>query len=384
MAYFRKTTAGSFEFFVYMGNDNRISKTFKRKKDGERWARDKEMERDTGILMEFANMTFEQYIEKWFIEHVEEHLSPVTYDSYYGKFKKQILPVLGQIKLKDLQPGHIQSYLTKIRKNGGSKNKQKYQYKLLSSALTYANEMNYIHQNPMNNVRKPGKYSKQKIKKKKKKAKAMSRKLIKEWHEFTKKEDPWVADYSYIAINTGMCLEEMLGSRWEDVNFTEMTVKVEEARVYKRGEGTITKGPKSDSRYRKIPMSPKLANRYRAIWKKQQEFKMELGKEKYEDNNLIMCQKDGKVYSPGGAQRKIRKTRRKGGFPEWITSHIFRHTFASLFLAENPNIKQLQKILGHHSYTITADTYSHFLEKDFKKAGHDISKAVGSIFAEQD
>ena len=389
MSYFRKTESGSFEFFVYMGKDaegNSIkeSKTFKRKKDGERWAREKEIEKETGILMEFANMTFEEYIDKWFEEHVEEHLSPVTYDSYYSKFERQILPVLGRFKLKDLQPGHIQTYLTKIRREGGSKNKQKYQYKLLSSALSYANEMNYIHQNPMNNVRKPGKYSQQKIKKKKKKVKAMSRDLLKEWFTFVEDHDPWVADYSFIALNTGMCLEEMLGSRWEDINFNEMTVKVEEARVYKRGEGTITKGPKSDSRFRKIPMAEELADRYRAIWKKQQDIKMDMGKEKYKDNNLILPKGNGESYSPGGVQGKIRKVRRKGGFPEWITSHTFRHTFASLYLSENPNIKELQEILGHHSYTITANTYSHFLPNDFKEAGRNISRAVGSIFGVQE
>jgi integrase len=33
-----------------------------------------------------------------------------------------------------------------------------------------------------------------------------------------------------------------------------------------------------------------------------------------------------------GTGAKIQKCREKGGFPDWITSHVFRHTFASLFL----------------------------------------------------
>lgn len=388
MAYFRKTKAGSFEFFVYMGRDGngnkmKVSKTFERKKDGERWARDKEIEKETGILMEFANLSFKQYIEKWLDEFVEPNLSPITHDQYHNIFQRQIIPILGRFKLKEIQPGHIQSYLTKIKHNGGSLNKQIYHYKLLSSALGYADEMNYIHRNPINNVRKPGKYIKHKIKKKRKKPKAMDRDLLVNWFDFVGNYDPWVADYSFVAINTGMCLEEMLGSRWEDISFSEMIIKVEEVRVQKVGQGVIAKGPKTENRYREIPMSEELADRYRSIWRKQQDHRKDLGDE-YQENNLVLAKVDGSCYSPRRVQAKIQECRENGGFPDWITSHTFRHTFASLYLAENPNPKELQKILGHSSYVITSDTYSHFLPNDFKEAGKNISKAVGKIFSVQD
>lgn len=384
MSTYRKTKSGKFEFFVYMGRDSngrkiKESKTFAKKKDGERWARDKEIEKETGILMEFANMTFQQFVEKWLEEFVEQNLSPVTYDLYANAFENQILPVLGRFKMKELQPSHLQTYLAKIAKDGGSQNKQKNHYKIMSSALSYADEMNYIHFNPIRNVRKPGKYSKQKINKKKKTVKAMSRDMIVEWFEYVSEKDPWLADYTYIAINTGMCLSEMLGSRWEDVSFNDMTVRVEEVRVPKKGKGSITKGPKSENRYRLIPVSEELADKYRSVWRKQQEYKRELG-DTYVDNNLVMAKPDGTCYNPDSVQHKIIRLRRRGKFPEWISSHTFRHTFASLYLAEKPNIKELQVILGHHSYKITSDTYSHFLPDDFKKAGQTISNAISYIF----
>src|SRR5690554_1328013 len=275
MAEPRKTKAGSWEIFVYMGRDSngkqiRETKTFPTKKEALRWARDKEIEKETGILMEFANMTFRQFVKKWLDEFVEPNLSPVTYDLYANAFENQILPVLGRFKMKELQPAHILTYLAKIAKEGGSINKQKNHYKIISSALGYADEMNYIHINPVRNVRKPGKYSQQKVKKKKKKVKAMSRDMIRKWFEFVSDQDFWLADYTYIALNTGMCLEEMLGSRWEDISFSDMTVQVAEVRVRKKGKGTITKGPKTENRYRKIPMSEELADRYRMVWRKQQ------------------------------------------------------------------------------------------------------------------
>ena len=389
MASPRKTKSGNWEVFVYMGRDQegkqiRESSTFSTKKEAQRWARDKELEKETGILMEFANMTFKQYIGKWFDEYVDEQLSPVTHDRYYNVFYNQVLKILGKLRLKEIQPAHIQSYLTSIRKNGGTVDTQQYHYRIISSALTYADEMNYIYQNPIKNVRKPGGKIRGKVAKKKKKSKAIPRKMLKRWFEFVQDYNQYLFDYSYIAINTGMCLEEMMGSRWEDINFSKGTVKVEQVAVYVVGEGTVfKKTPKAAARFREIPMSDELANHYRRIWKRQQENKLLLGDE-YQDYNLILCKDDGEYYAPRTIQNRIRKAREAGGFPDWITSHIFRHTFASLFLAENKNIKELQKLLGHSSYVITADTYSHFLKKDFERARNDISKAVGSVFSVQD
>lgn len=385
----RKTKAGNWEVFVYMGRDSqgkqiRESSTFDTKKEAQRWARDKELEKETGILMEFANMTFKQYIDKWFDEYVDEQLSPVTHDRYYNVFYHQVLKVLGKLKLKEIQPAHIQSYLTSIRKRGGSTKTQQYHYAIISSALTYADEMNYIYQNPMQNVRKPGGKTQRKVTKKKKKVKAINRDMLKKWLEFVQDYDQYLFDYCYIAINTGMCLEEMIGSRWKDLNFSKGIITVEQVAVYVTGKGTVFKEtPKAADRFRKIPISDSLANFYRGIWKRQQEMKMHLGDE-YKDHNLILCKDNGEHYAPRTVQNKIRKAREAGGFPDWITSHIFRHTFASLFLAENKNIKELQKLLGHSSYVITADTYSHFLKKDFERARNDISKAVGSVFSVQD
>ena len=92
MAKLRKTKAGSWEIFVYMGRDSRgnqirETKTFAKKKEAQRWARDKEIEKETGILMEFANMTFKQYILKWLDEFVDEIKVLMDSASIYNDYK---------------------------------------------------------------------------------------------------------------------------------------------------------------------------------------------------------------------------------------------------------------------------------------------------------
>ncbi len=41
------------------------------------------------------------------------------------------------------------------------------------------------------------------------------------------------------------------------------------------------------------------------------------------------------------------------------TTHSLRHTFATRCVERNINVKMTQKMLGHSTYSITADIYQH-------------------------
>ncbi len=51
------------------------------------------------------------------------------------------------------------------------------------------------------------------------------------------------------------------------------------------------------------------------------------------------------------------------GYP-WAGLHTFRHTFASLHIAEGTNLVALSRVMGHHSAAFTLKTYGHLLEGD--------------------
>src|SRR5262249_1044205 len=48
-------------------------------------------------------------------------------------------------------------------------------------------------------------------------------------------------------------------------------------------------------------------------------------------------------------------------FPTHFTPHSFRHTYASLLIANGKSIDYVQKQLGHESYNLTVDTYGSWL-----------------------
>jgi integrase len=56
--------------------------------------------------------------------------------------------------------------------------------------------------------------------------------------------------------------------------------------------------------------------------------------------------------------RRFEQLARAAGFPG-VTLHTLRHTAASLLLAAGTHTKVVEECLGHSSYAITADIYSH-------------------------
>lgn len=55
------------------------------------------------------------------------------------------------------------------------------------------------------------------------------------------------------------------------------------------------------------------------------------------------------------------------GLPEWVTSHVLRHSFATDFLNRGGNIRVLQTALGHSSLAVT-EKYLHVTDEDVRKA----------------
>ncbi len=58
--------------------------------------------------------------------------------------------------------------------------------------------------------------------------------------------------------------------------------------------------------------------------------------------------------------RLFNKVRKELGLPE-MRFHDQRHTAASLLLAQNVHPKVVEEMLGHSSFTLTLDTYSHII-----------------------
>ncbi len=104
------------------------------------------------------------------------------------------------------------------------------------------------------------------------------------------------------------------------------------------------RGKGSKERYIQIANTAVLhqVKRYRAHWRKE-----------IQAEQFFFLNRYGKRYSEQSARKMIKKYARQAGICLNITPHMFRHTFATLLLEEDVDIRYIQKMLGHSSILTT-------------------------------
>jgi integrase/recombinase XerD len=77
-----------------------------------------------------------------------------------------------------------------------------------------------------------------------------------------------------------------------------------------------------------------------------------------DSNNYFFLNRLNKRLSDQSIRFLVKKYARISGFERNITPHVFRHTFATLLLEQDVDIKYIQHLLGHSSIT-TTQIYTH-------------------------
>ena len=92
--------------------------------------------------------------------------------------------------------------------------------------------------------------------------------------------------------------------------------------------------------------------------------------------DLVFCNKDGNPMDPDNmVKREFIPTLTRAELRK-IRFHDLRHTFASLLLAQNENVKFIQDQLGHASIQTTIDRYSHLMPNCHVGVGNRLDKQL--------
>lgn len=379
MAYYRETKSGKWEVEVYLGINPSTGKPkyesqrFKRKRDAKKWARDKEINRDMGIIVNAGNYTVETYLKEWIEDH-KDNISPTTYDGYNMIINVHLIPALGKLKLDELKPIHIKSYFNHKKKKGRSDGKkgglsQKtllQHYRILSKALKEAVKVELLKRNPANAVSSP--------KPKKKVVQAMNELQVKKLLKIAKKENEWTYNLIYMAVKTGMRRGELLGLRWEDVDLNKKQLNIRNTLVISEN-GPIFKEPKTSSSIRPIEITDEELSLLKSIQKEQHKKKIFLGENYCKKYNLVFSKDNGKRFYPDTASNRFKRIAKKAGLKKFHL-HTLRHTHATFLLKAGVHPKIVQERLGHSSITQTLDTYSHVIPSMQKEAIKKLSKVI--------
>lgn len=176
------------------------------------------------------------------------------------------------------------------------------------------------------------------------------------------------------ALLTGARQGELLGMRWQDIDWTFGRVSVRQTLVRIRKQ-MIFKEPKGRRSRRTIALPAVLVEELKAVRERQKEFRRVLGSA-YIDHDLVFCQPNGKpLHAHNVTQRDFRQVIKRAKVPR-ITFHGLRHCNATLLLREGVHPKVVQERLGHSGISVTMDVYSHMLPGMQERAASQLAERL--------
>ena len=179
------------------------------------------------------------------------------------------------------------------------------------------------------------------------------------------------------AITLGVCYglrrSEVLGLRWQDVDFENGTLTVANTVVSNGDVWIEAEDTKTAKSHRTIDLFPNTVPYLKELKKKQDDAGLVLDK--------VCVWPNGERVRPDYVTHKTKQLMENNGL-RVIRFHDLRHTAASL-LAPTVSPQQLQKFLGHGDISTTYGTYAHLMDRERKetsKAMNRILEKAGVLF----
>jgi len=304
-------------------------------------------ELETNQISYSKEILFTDWIDKW-MEQKTITLRTSTLESYSMNLNKHIMPHFKPLKLslQKITAQHIQEYYSKKLKEGLSPNSVHRHNTIIRSALADAFKKSIIAFNPVERVTLP--------KKKKFVGKALSPSQANQLLKAV--EDKPVKPAIILGLYYGLRRSEVLGLRWQDINFEEGILNISNTvvRVLTRVEAEQTKSVASK---RTLFLVPETKAYLLKLRREQQANKLLFGSS-YNHSDNICKWPDGKPFSHTYLSNSLTAALKKCGLPH-IRFHDLRHTSGSLLLNKGLSAKQIQEFLGHEQVSTTLDIYGH-------------------------
>ena len=308
---------------------------------------------ETGALVLNDAFTVSAYLEHWLSAYAKPSTAPRTYVRYEQLIKAHLIPGLGNHKLTKLTPLHVQSFYTKLLKEGrcddtGGLSPQTvvHLHRVLHKALKQALLWGFVTRNVADAVSPPKVEHTQ--------AKVLDEKQVIALLRHLKGDDLYLP--VLLALHTGMRSGEILGLHWRDVDLQAGTLNVGTTLQAVKGE-LIMREPKSAAGRRRIPLTAETIEALKERSATQAGY-IETHDD-YSAEGLVVCREDGTPWHPSTFSAAWIRARKAAGVT--VRFHELRHTHASLLVRSGAHPKTLQERLGHSSAAFTMSVYAHLL-----------------------
>jgi len=332
--------------FAEKWNNNQVVLSVNRKNDSD-------TESDENIIV---NKELNSFFSDW-LTAIKANSARTTFQCYKRnavRFVEYMGIHYPNVTLADLNHTHIQAYLNHKMDEGVKGSTVKQYYLALHSAFAYAVKMEMLAQHPMDKMVVP--------RAERHEAVFYNVDELNELFEVFKGNK--LELIVHIAAYYGLRRCEILGLKWDSIDFKKGTITIERKVVCDYDENGQSKlfvetRLKTHSTRRTLPLIPHI--REMLLEKKDidKRYKKLCGKEyNTEFEGFVCCDPYGKLISPNTVTHDFHQVIKKNGL-KMLRFHDLRHSCASLLLANDIPMKAIQEWLGHATFNITANLYSH-------------------------
>jgi integrase len=348
----------------------RLSKSFDSQKEGLEWIRKTRGQIDDGMNYANTKITLADFLKEW-LNNTKASRQHSTWTKSEQICRSYIIPNLGQMKLQNLRPEHIQNLYSSLRDQEVGDYTIIKVHTVLHGALQQATRTGMIGRNPASYAQPP-------------KEPATEMAILNESQVsqllVAANGHRWEALY-HLAIVTGMREMELLGLKWTDLDFLHQTLIVE--RQLQRpdgGDAVKFSSPKTRYGKRAIALGGKTIEVLRAHLLRQQAEKT-AACNKWVENGLIFTNSLGGPINARNLLRNFKQLLKAAGLPD-IRFHDLRHTAASLMLNAGIPVIVVSRRLGHARASITLEIYGHLIPSMQMEAAEKIDDLVMPVAVE--
>lgn len=320
---------------------------------------------NTGTYIAPQKMTVAEWLNIWLSEYTAS-LKPGSVAAYASNIKKHIIPALGAIKLADLHPHTVQTFINSLECISTSTVRMV--YRTLHTALEKAVMLDYIPKNPSGKCVLP-KTEKKEINPFSDEEAAEVLQLAKGTH---------IEHIVSIALFTGFRLSEILGLTWDCIDTKKGTITINKqlAALSRRQKGLFI-SPKS-GKSRTVTAAPTVFQ----VLKQQRLAQLELSTRAVgtwdNPHNLVFTMDDGSPVDQWRVRDPFKKITTQAGI-DGARFHDLRHTYAVNAIRAGDDIKTIQGNLGHSSAAFTLDKYGHFTERMKQDSADRMERFINGI-----
>ncbi len=316
-----------------------------------------------------SSRTLSQWLDEWVTTFLRaSDRAESTKTMHAGYVRVWIIPVLGDIRLDQLNVNDVNRLMLTLKADGRAEATRRNCYTTLRVALDDAVVNGLLAANPVHRVRQP-------------KVTRRDARFLRPW-EVTRLIDAahglrYAPILSFI-LGTGLRRGEALALRWDHVDLERGVVRISGSLVRRNGQ-LVTSTPKTATSRRTVALSPAMVELLRGCQSAQIVERSTAGnlwQGADAATGYVFTTALGGPVEPQNILRSVRTAATAAGL-RGITVHSLRHTYATTALLNGVPLKVVSSNLGHASIQVTADIYGHVTDDASRAAATTVAEALG-------